>query len=94
MDKFEPFVTAGAGFALGIEDEDKTAIGGGGTSLVTGFGMRAGAGAELELAGRFGTSALIKYQWIRFGQEVGDEDTFRGFALEAGLTLRFGPAPR
>ena len=91
-DKLEPFITAGAGFALGIEDEDETAIGGGGTSLVTGFGLRAGGGAELDVRGKFGLSALIKYQWIRFGQEVGDEDTFRGLAMEAGLTFRFGPA--
>ena len=88
-DRAEPFVLAGAGFALGIEDEDELAIGGGGISLLTGFGFRGATGVELLVARSIGLSAAAKYQWIRFGEPLGTEKTFRGFGFEGGLNYRF-----
>ena len=79
----------GVGFALGVEDQADNAIGGSGTSLVTGFGFRGGAGIELHLCDAFGLAASGKYQWIRFGEEIDSKDTFKGLGLEGGITYRF-----
>lgn len=88
-DRVEPYLLAGIGFALGLEDQADNAIGGGGTSMVTGFGARAGVGVETHLNSSFGLAAGAKYQWIRFGEELGSTDTFRGFGAELGITYRF-----
>ena len=88
-DRLEPFVIGGAGFALGVEDEDELAVGGGGISLLTGFGFRGGAGVEVMIGRSVGISAAAKYQWIRFGEPLGTEQTFHGFGFEGGLTYRF-----
>jgi opacity protein-like surface antigen len=88
-DKLEPFIMAGVGFALGVADESDNTIGGGGTSLVTGFGLRGGGGLELRLSSAFGASASAKYQWVKFGEELGGMDTFNGLGFEGGITYRF-----
>jgi len=94
-DAFEPFVSAGVGLALGIDDRTTTSSdllglgAGSGTAMLTGFGFRGGAGVEWRFSQAFGLSASGRYQWIRFGGELGGERTFKGPAFEAGLTYRF-----
>lgn len=87
--RFEPFLLAGVGFALGIEDQSENAIGGSGTSLVTGFGFRSGAGIELHVSYALGLAAGVKYQWIHFGEEMGGKETYNGLGVEGGITYRF-----
>src|SRR5690606_30854188 len=94
-DAFEPFISAGVGLALGIDDRTTTSSdllglgAGSGTAMLTGFGFRGGAGVEWRFSQAFGLSASGRYQWIRFGGELGGERTFKGPAFEAGLTYRF-----
>lgn len=85
----EPFIMGGLGLALGIEDESSNAIGGGGTSVVTGFGIRAAAGLELHIGSAFGATAAGRYQWMKLSDYVGLENTFKGVGLEGGLMYRF-----
>jgi hypothetical protein len=86
----EPFVLAGGGFALGIDEVSENAIGGGGTSIATGFGTRVGAGLELHLNDIFGLTVSSRYQLIGYGEDLGGANTFKGFGFEGGLTYRFG----
>ena len=85
----EPYIMGGLGLALGIEEESPNAIGGGGTSVVTGFGIRAAAGLELHIGSTFGASAAGRYQWMKMSGDLGLENTFKGVGLEGGLTFRF-----
>jgi hypothetical protein len=90
--RFEPFLKAGAGFALGVEDRTGTGGGlftGGGASLVPGYGLAGGAGVELRLSGALGLTGAGRYQWIRFFQELSGERTYEGFGAEVGVTYRF-----
>jgi hypothetical protein len=87
--RFEPFVLAGAGIAFGIEDQSESAIGGGGTTIVTGLGVRAGLGAELRLTTRLGFSASGTYQWMHFGEELGTTETYTGVGAAGGIIYRF-----
>ena len=84
-----PFLLGSAGLAFGIEDEGENAIGGGGSSVVTGFGVRWGAGVEIEVIGNFGISGSARYQWLHFGEPVGNTDTYSGVGVEGGVTYRF-----
>ncbi|HET9439875.1 MAG TPA: hypothetical protein VFO52_06875 [Longimicrobiales bacterium] len=88
-DRFEPYVMAGVGIALGIEDEGENAIGGGGSTIVTGLAFRGAVGAEFRLTPAFGLSAAGKYQWTRFGEDLGITESFSGVGAEGGLTYRF-----
>ena len=90
-DAVEPFVLAGIGFALGLEDQDATSIGGSGTSVVTGFAFRGAAGLELSMTRGFGLSISGKYQWVRFGEPIINTETFSGLGLEGGVIYRFQP---
>lgn len=86
----EPFLSAGAGFALGIEEaEAGGTLTGGGTRAATGFALEGETGAELRLGEAFGLILSGGYQWIRFGEEIGRTRTYAGFNLGAGLTYRF-----
>ncbi|MDQ3951127.1 MAG: hypothetical protein M3282_12405 [Gemmatimonadota bacterium] len=90
--RFEPYLKAGAGFALGVED--RTGTGGGlftegGASLVPGYGLSGGAGVELRLSNALGLTGAGRYQWVRFFQELSDERTYEGFGAEVGVTYRF-----
>ncbi|MGQ0816235.1 MAG: outer membrane protein [Gemmatimonadota bacterium] len=85
----EHFVTAGVGFALGIDDVGENAIGGGGTSIVTGFGFKGGAGIEYHIGSALGLQASGRYQWIRYGDELAGVSTFKGIGYEGGITYRF-----
>jgi opacity protein-like surface antigen len=87
--RIEPYVLAGLGFAFGVEERSENAIGGGGTTIVTGFGFRAGLGVEVKLVGAFGLSAAGKYQWMHYGEELVGMETFRGVGADGGITYRF-----
>lgn len=94
-ERVEPFLLGGIGFALGIDDRDTSGgnlLGlntGSGTVLVTGFGFRLGAGAEWRFGRAFGLSVGGRYQWLRFGESLGGERSYKGLGLDAGLTYRF-----
>lgn len=93
----EPFVTAGIGFTLGIDDRNDATAGGilggggggGGTMLVPGFGLKAGTGVEYRLGSAFGLVAQAGYQYVRFFQDVGSDRTYKGLQLFGGMTYRF-----
>jgi hypothetical protein len=90
----EPYLQAGLGFALGIEDREGSAGGllggrGSGTSMVTGFGARGGAGTDVRLGGAFGATVGVTYQWLRYGDPLAGAQTYQGLAFTAGLTYRF-----
>ena len=87
--RIEPYLLAGVGFALGVQDEGDNAIGSSGTSLVTGLGFRAGAGLEVQLSKAFGVAAAGKYQWIRYSETLGGMERFAGLGAEGGITYRF-----
>ncbi len=89
--RLQPFFLAGAGIALGVESQSESAIGGGGTTIVTGLGARFGLGAEFRIGRNFGVSALGSYQWLHFGEELGTTDTYDGVGVAGGLTYRFQP---
>lgn len=81
-DRVEPYVAAGGGFAFGIEDGE-------GTGIQTGFGLKGEAGLEVRFSQAFGLGLRGGYQWIRFGDEIGGLDTYKGFGGGIGLTYRF-----
>jgi hypothetical protein len=90
--RVEPYVKAGAGFALGVDD--RSGSGGGlfsspGTSIVPGYGVTGGGGVEWRLTDALGFAAAGRYQWIRFFQELSSRRTFEGFGAEIGVTYRF-----
>jgi hypothetical protein len=86
----EPYISAGAGFALGIEDaESGGTFTGGGTNAATGFALKGETGAKLRLSEAFGLSFFAGYQWARFGNDIGNTRTYSGFNFGGGLTYRF-----
>ena len=91
----EPYVTGGLGFALGIDDRENTSggflgVGGSdGTAILTGLGFKAGAGVELRLGEAFGVGLGGRYQWTRYGHEVGGARTYQGWTFDGGLLYRF-----
>jgi hypothetical protein len=90
--RVEPYVKAGAGFAVGVDDRSGDGGGlfsGSGTSLVPGYGLSSGAGLELRLSNALGLTAAGRYQWVRFFQELAGRRTYEGFGAEAGVTYRF-----
>jgi hypothetical protein len=94
--RLEPFLDGGAGFAMGIEDRSSDGTGGlllgsggSGTSLAVGFGFRLGVGLDWWPTRVFGLSGQVQHQWIRFANELSNEQTFKGFAVDAGLVYRF-----
>ena len=94
-DGVQPFVGAGAGFAIAIDDRETqssggllSGFGGSGIAFVPGFGLKAHAGTEFR-GKALGVSLSAKYQWIRFFQEVGGDQTFGGFGADIGFVYRF-----
>jgi hypothetical protein len=88
---FEPFVGAGIGLALGIEDRQDDGLLGAtsGTHFATGFGAKGGAGFEWRFSPAFGLAVGAAYQWVRYGDRLDGQDTFRGLAINGGLVYRF-----
>jgi outer membrane protein W len=90
--RLEPYLKAGAGFAIGVDD--RTGDGGGlfsgnGTSLVPGYGLSGGAGVELRLTNALGVGAAGRYRWLKFFQELASQRTYEGFGAEIGVTYLF-----
>ena len=88
-DLLDPYITGGVGVALGIVNEAENAIGGGGTSIATGFGLRTGIGVEIHITSMLGLVANGRYQWTRFSKELGSKDVFNGAGVDGGITYRF-----
>ena len=92
----EPFVSAGVGFAMGLEKDNTVnggLLGGGsansGLNLVAGIGLKGGAGVEYRFSRAFGAGAALTWQWVLFAQNVGGQGDYRGFGVFGGLTYRF-----
>jgi opacity protein-like surface antigen len=89
----EPYVNAGVGFAIGIDDRQTSGsglLGGtGGTAMLTGFGFKAGTGVEVRMTPALALDVTGRYHWIRFGGELGRERTYAGPGLDVGLSYRF-----
>jgi len=94
---FEPFLRAGIGVTLGVDDRQGTSGGGllgagarEGVIMYTGIGARGGVGADIWLGRALGLTAAAQYQWTRFLEgEPGGTATYQGPVLEAGLLYRF-----
>jgi opacity protein-like surface antigen len=84
-DRLEPFVRGGLGFALGVADPQS----GGGISFTPGFGLTTGLGLEWRMTEALGLALSTRFQWIRFFQEFGPQQTYQGPIVEAGITYRF-----
>ncbi len=92
--RLEPYLAAGAGFTLGIDDRETTSGGlfggtGSGVLMTLGFTLRGGTGVELHLSRAFGLQAGAAWQWTRFFEELGGERTYDGLQVGGGLTYRF-----
>jgi hypothetical protein len=90
--RLEPYVKAGAGFAVGVDD--RTGEGGGlftgsGVSLVPGYGLSGGAGVELRVTNALGLAGAGRYRWTKFFQDLAGQRTYEGFGAEVGVTYRF-----
>ena len=88
----EPYVKAGAGFAVGVDDRSGSGNGlfsSPGMSLIPGYGATGGAGVEVRFTDALGLAAAGRYQWTRFFQELSGRRTFEGFGAELGMTYRF-----
>ncbi len=88
----EPYLLGAIGVALGVDD--RSGDGGplgepAGTTAQAGFGFKAGAGLDVKLGRAFGVTFGARYQWLRFGEALGGERTYRGVGLDVGLTYRF-----
>ena len=93
-DALEPFMIAGAGFTLGVDDRNTVSgglLGGGnsGTLIIPGIGIRGGAGVEYHLGAAFGLSVTAGYQFVRFFDYVGNDRTYKGMQLMGGVVYRF-----
>ena len=89
--RIEPYVLAGIGFAIGIENESTKAIGGGGTSIVTGFAVKAAGGIECRVFHWFTVLGEMQYLNMRFNEDLGSRAIFDGFAPTVGIAYRFVP---
>lgn len=91
----EPFMIAGLGFTLGIDDRSGSSggvlggTGSGGTMMIPGLGLKGGAGIEYHLGSAFGVVMQAGYQYVRFFQEVGTDRTYKGIQAMAGMSYRF-----
>jgi opacity protein-like surface antigen len=85
-DRVEPYIRGGLGFALGVEDPQS---GGGSISFTPGFGLTSGLGVEWRMTEALGLALSTRYQWIRFFQTFGAQQTYQGPVIEAGVTYRF-----
>ncbi|MBW8838774.1 MAG: hypothetical protein JF602_02805 [Gemmatimonadetes bacterium] len=85
-DRIEPYVRGGLGFSLGVQDPQS---GGGSISFTPGFGLTSGLGVEWRMTESLGLALSTRYQWIRFFQEFGLQQTYQGPVVEAGITYRF-----
>lgn len=85
--RIEPYVLAGVGFGLGIENESDRAVGGGGTNIVTGFGLKTAAGLEIHVVKFLSAHVGGQYLYMRFNDKLANQNTFEGTGFEGGLTF-------
>jgi opacity protein-like surface antigen len=90
----EPFLAAGVGVVLGIDQEKVTSTdplvpSGTGTTFHSGLGISTGVGMDCNTGSPFGLTIGGRYQWATFGEKVGGAALYRGFVANAGLTYRF-----
>ena len=93
-DQVEPYITAGGGFTLGIDDQNGATgglFGGGssGTQLIIGIGLKGGAGIDYHAGRAFGLQAGVSYQWLHFLNPIGGNSDYKGPIIFAGMTYRF-----
>ncbi|MBI1722886.1 MAG: hypothetical protein HYR48_03130 [Gemmatimonadetes bacterium] len=92
---FEPYLTAGVGFTIGVDSRNTVSgglLGGGGgsgTVIIAGVGLKGGGGFEYRFSQAFGFSGTVGYQYVRFFDPVGGELTYKGFHAFGGMTYRF-----
>lgn len=93
---FEPFVTGGFGFTLGVDNRTTTTSGGlfgggssGGMMMVPGVGVKLGGGVEYRLGRAFGFGAGTNYQYVHFFDRVANARVYKGVQLLGGVTYRF-----
>jgi hypothetical protein len=91
--RLEPWLRAGAGFTVGIEDRGDVPdprTGATGTSLVPGLGLVGGAGLEWHATRAFGLGAGVDYRWFRYFEEgVAGRRVYQGVAVAGGVSYRF-----
>lgn len=91
--RLEPFLRAGAGFAIGIENREGSGGslfgGGAGTSTVIGFALQGGGGVSWRFARAFGMSGTVGYRWTHFGERLGGLREYKGLLADVGLFYRF-----
>jgi hypothetical protein len=91
----EPYLAAGAGFTLGVDDRETSgggllgATGSSGTFMTLGFTARGGSGVEFHLNRAFGLQVGAGYQYTKMFEEIGGQRTFKGPQIGGGLTYRF-----
>jgi len=90
----EPYLAAGVGVVLGIDNEDVSTtdpiVAPGTTNTFhTGLGIQTGAGIEWNSPSPFGLTVGGRYQWASFGEDVGGKALYRGPAYFGGVTYRF-----
>jgi hypothetical protein len=91
--RLEPWLRAGAGFSLGIEDRGGVPdplTGEIGTSFVPGVDLLGGGGVEWHASHAFGIGAGVDYRWFRYFEEgLGGRQVFQGVAITGELRYRF-----
>jgi hypothetical protein len=92
----EPYLLAGVGITLGVED--RSGEGGGifgvggssGTSFNMGIGVAGGTGIEWHVTQAFGLAAGARYQYVKFlNGSLGGNDVYKGYGFQGGVTYRF-----
>jgi len=87
----EPFMSAGVGPVLGIQQQRTTGglTPGNTTSMLTGLGVRAGAGVDLRAGPAFGITVGGHFESASFGQDMVGDRLYQGWGVDAGLSYRF-----
>jgi hypothetical protein len=92
----EPYLLAGVGLTLGVEDRSGESggifgVGGSsGTSFNMGIGGAGGVGVEWHATQAFGLAAGVRYQYVKFlNGSLGGNDVYKGYGFQGGVTYRF-----
>jgi hypothetical protein len=92
-DAFEPFISAGGGITIGIQNESGsgglTGGSGGVSAILPAIGVGAAAGFEWRFSQAFGLSASGNYSYIHFFEDLAGEHLYRGTGVRVGMTYRF-----
>ena len=91
-DRVEPYLNAGVGVVLGLE-QDKLSDGitttNSGYTMHTGLGIRTGVGVDVRANDAFGIMVGGHFESASFGEEKPGERLYKGFGADVGLTYRF-----